>query len=714
MSLKSLNIKRNYNSSQDKIVSDFFIPLLSEAKTYKRAVGYFTAKSIASYAKGIVNLVSNDGEFQLIVSPQLNEEDIEAITRGYELKQEVIKEKIMKEICNSVLTKEELNYLNLISNLISINKLHIKIAYNPNGIYHEKIGIIIDNYGNYITFQGSLNETYSAQYKNYESFTVHFSWIEVSNEYAKDHLETFQNHWNNKTKGIEVFDFPDSLKQEFMSRYKKDKNISEVIDSIKNIEKKEIETVIEESPNKYVTDGINLPSSFKPRYYQVEAIDNWERNNYKGLLSMATGTGKTLTALYGVKKLWDSLEIKKLIVFVVVPYKILIEQWDNDIQSFNLETIKACSDYKWYQDLHNKIRSINYDIIDKFAVITTIATLKTKKMQKLIKDIKSPLLFIGDEAHNLGAYSTSKYLPIEAIFRIGLSATPKRHFDSIGTKKVEEYFSGIIYEFSLERAIREGHLVPYNYYPIVVNLTDNEMEKYNQYTEKIIKILGINDESEIFDKELPEAAKLLLIQRARVIAGASNKVPELLNVMYKYKKEKHKLIYCGATTVEDLTDDEEDVNQIDLVIKKLGQIDIWAGRYTSKENTQKRKWILKSFEDGDIDTLVAIKCLDEGVNIPQVHKAFILASSTNEKEFIQRRGRILRTHEGKESATIFDFITLPAIDSQRGLGLVIRELIRFKEFMDISKNKSKIVCLFNAICNRYGINLDKIRGDISG
>lgn len=204
-----------------------------------------------------------------------------------------------------------------------------------------------------------------------------------------------------------------------------------------------------------------------------------------------------------------------------------------------------------------------------------------------------------------------------------------------------------------------------------------------------------------FDKngkpKLTEYVKSLMISRARVIAGAQNKVPLLLRYMEKYKKENHILVYCGATKTEDERKQRE-YRQIDQITKQLSEeLHMKVSRFTSAENRKDRQILIEKFTEGEeIQALVAIKCLDEGVNIPAIKTAFILASTTNPKEYIQRRGRVLRKSPGKEYAEIYDFITLPreldtvSFLSEKELkydrSLVQRELQRIEDFRNLAEN----------------------------
>ena len=307
-------------------------------------------------------------------------------------------------------------------------------------------------------------------------------------------------------------------------------------------------------------------------------------------------------------------------------------------------------------------------------------------------------------------------LPNNAKFRLALSATIERYRDDVGTKKLLEYFGEKCIELPLSKAIQMGCLTSYYYYPIPVYLDDDEFDKYKSLTKSISKLGGASEEN---CKKNP-TIELLLLKRARIIAGAKQKVDKLLKIIEPYKHDDHMLVYCGATKY-DRTDisDEEDIKQIDYICLKLNELyGFKLRKFTSSESKEERIEIKNSFIDGSaLQLIAAIKCLDEGVNIPAIKRAFILASSTNPKEYIQRRGRVLRKSEGKDFAEIFDFITLPRKisnvefcsmeDRKIDLSLIKKELTRMMDFANTARNPLSIDSLKEEILNAYGVyNID--------
>lgn len=693
MLLTDINFERSYRSNKNNMVKDFYNPVLSTAVLYKRAVGYFTVSSLINAAQGLSNLIENGGRVEIIASPKLSEDDINTINLGYKMKSDVILDAMIREF-NSIESSNEKEKLNYIATLIADDRLDIKIALMDDyGAYHEKFGIVEDGLNNKIMFTGSMNETSNGQYSNFESFVVFKSWDEEGNEYIKEYEKDFADLWENKTNRLDVKPFPDALKEKLLeyrqTTYKKE--------MYEDLDEQEV-VFGEEEQNEFPT----VPSWFKPRGYQIDAINSWESNDFKGLLSMATGTGKTLTGLYGVTKLWNKLN--KMVIVIVCPYQHLVEQWVEDVKKFNMNPVICYSKYNlWREQVYRKVKLFNYGTINNFTIVTTNATFSSNEMQTFLSKVEGDILLVVDEAHNAGTTSMRSNLDDKYRYRLGLSATPKRFRDEENTEFIFNYFGGEVYSFDLERAINEGFLTKYYYYPHVVRLTEEEQEEYNQLSLKIAhNIKEVNGKVVIND-----IAKNLLIKRARLVAGASNKLVVLRNLMGNYSNKNYILVYCGATKTTDESDGSEE-RQIRRVCQILwNEFGIKNRKFTSEETPDERAEIIEMFSQEDIQAIVAIKCLDEGVNIPAIQHAFILASNTDPKEFIQRRGRVLRLYKDKEFAYIHDFVTIPCEDNT-GSSLVESELKRVYEFNSLAENKEQGDEFIEDLLNRFNIEEEKI------
>lgn len=575
------------------------------------------------------------------------------------------------------------------------------------------MGIITDAEGNRVAFAGSMNESAAAMTLNYETIDVYCSWKgEVDRVIAKENA--FASIWNDTEPNIKIIDFPE-LKQEIIDKYK-----YAVPDF--EIDKKEyapdIDTVLHTDFTEY---GPKFPEWFKLHDYQDEAITEWQKRNYRGIFDMATGTGKTYTGLGALTTLSKNLG-HKLAAIIVCPYQHLVEQWVEDILKFNIDPIIGYSDSSqkdWPKRLKNAIRDQKLKVRGRgfFCFICTNATFSSDYVQAQLAKIKSDTLLMVDEAHNFGAPYLSCLLYDNYKYRLALSATLDRHNDEEGTTKLYDFFGEKCIEYTLDRAIEEKKLTKYKYYPIVVTLTEEELEAYDNLSYEIGKCIMKDKNGKI---KLSSKGEKLALKRSRIIAGAKNKLTMLEKVIQPYIHDKHILVYCGATKGleqnQDRSDvDSEDIRQIDAVTDLLGnKLGMEVSQFTSKESVEEREVLKREFSSGDtLKVLIAIKCLDEGVNIPKIKTAFILASTTNPKEYIQRRGRVLRLAEGKEYAEIYDFITLPydteSVTSlteaqvKRNFTLVKNELRRAEEFSRIAVNMVESASLIDEIKDAYGI-----------
>ena len=725
MSLKNHRVKSEYRSLIDNVVQDFYIPFLGEAVSYKRAVGYFSSSSLVEISKGIAKMASEGGKIQIVSSPYLSDEDIEAIKNGYVDRKQVIEKVLLNQIMEEASDYYSMERLNLLSSLIADGIMDIQIAFtedkNGIGMYHEKMGIIEDIEGNKIAFSGSNNETATAMSVNYETIDVFRSWGDL-NEKERVCLKenAFCSIWNDIEPNIKVLKFP-NVTDALIEKYRrKSPNF--------NIDKEQFarriltyaSKVQEMSANYNQPIGARIPSDVELRQYQKNAISVWVGENYRGIYDMATGTGKTLTGLGAISKLSEDLD-DVLAVVIVCPYQHLVEQWVEDIVRFNISPIIGYSNSPqkdWKKRLVKAVRDQKLRR-DKsfFCFICTNVTFTNLMVQEELSKIQSPILLVVDEAHNFGAKSYIKLLDDRFMYRLALSATLDRHHDEEGTAFLYEYFGKKCIEYSLNKAIEEDKLTKYKYHPIVVYLNEEELQQYVQKSYEMSKCLIKGKDGK---HRLNKHGEILAMERARIVAGVSQKLDALREYIIPYVHDNNILVYCGATNVIDekmdcSSTDGADIRQIEAVTKILGnEFQMEVAKFTSEENMETRAVIKEQFQKGDrLQAIVAIKCLDEGVNIPGIKTAFILASTTNPKEYIQRRGRVLRKADNKPFAEIYDFVTLPReLDSvssltveqaQRDLSLVKNELERIKEFGRLAMNPIEARTLIWDIQEAYHI-----------
>jgi superfamily II DNA or RNA helicase len=656
--LKDSSLKQEYRTGQDNLVADFYAPCLKSSNTYDRAVGFFRSTAFSLVSEELLAFVQNNGKIRIICSPDLDARDIDAIKQGYESKKNIVIASIIKEIQSLLSDSENIEKTKVIATLVALNILDIKIAIRPesSGIYHEKIGIFKDSIGNAVSFIGSVNETWSGWHSNgnFESIEVFCSWKNADDlERVNRHSSHFKNLWDGLVSSIEIYDFPTAARE----------NLCRIaVDNLEKIDWKKLKII---TPN----------NARKPFEHQLLAIENWKKNSYKGILEHATGSGKTFTAITALKEHLDN----KKPVLVLVPSKLLLRQWVKEIKEEVREiTILKAGDGNNTWKKPGVLRSFSSDSnVTDFRVI--VSTMQTASSDEFISKISQGdhLMIIADEVHQSGSPENSKIYSIKAGKKLGLSATPVRYGDKEGTSRMLEYFGGIVQPiFTLNDAINSDRLVKYEYYPYEVNLNAEEAYEWKELSIKISKEMAISSsKSDSF--HLSDKARMLLIRRARIAKKAKAKVEIAEKILKEnYKDDEKWLIYC---------EDQEQLNQILQRIKALG---LHVNEYHTGMGADMDSTLDWYKKHGGI--MVSIKCLDEGIDIPDISHALILASSQNPRQFIQRRGRVLRKAPNKTKAVIYDTIVVPLnIDNEpEQVALLKSELCRAIEFADSSINSS--------------------------
>lgn len=377
---------------------------------------------------------------------------------------------------------------------------------------------------------------------------------------------------------------------------------------------------------------------------------------------MATGTGKTITSLLAAAHVKETVD-GRLALIIAVPYQHLVEQWASDIRDFGANPIMAFESRKqWQERLERQILEFNNGHRDSFVVVTTHKTFGSEPFQRILDRISgAEQMLIADEVHHLGAPNLREALPQSVPLRLGLSATPERWYDDWGTNVLFSYFGdGIVYEYSLKRAIDNGSLCEYYYIPHIVQLTPDEEEEYLRLSKKIARLASRMDDG-LRDADLQDESglKAALFKRARLLGTADRKLERLVTLFEEEESVSHTLVYCGDGSIDDELAGRTK-RHVDATVETLRlDRDIRARRFTARESQSERQELLTRFATGDLEALVAIRCLDEGVDVPSTRTAYILASSSNPRQFVQRRGRILRPDENKPYAVIHDFVVAP-------------------------------------------------------
>ena len=678
--LSQLNIKRCYRTKKDDIPGSLFVPALSHGIQYDRGTGFFSVDALIELSAGIIPYIKNNGVIRIVTSVDLDMKEMEIIKNGLEYGRQKATAHILKQIEDSFATNDDMLSLDLICNLIAANKIQIKIAFLPDGgIYHEKIGYIKDVDDESIWFIGSNNETYSGLKKNAESFSVLKSWTDDAKD-IEEQVEYFNSLWSNNEDGIEVYDFPEAAKKQLFSMYKKS---SDIYEAIRKIEK-----------------SVNYSNEKTLYPYQEEAIKEFVDNKYNHFFEMATGTGKTFTSVKAIKKMSKDMNGKSLYVLVVVPQNDLQVQWEREFKEngINCYLFGGNSENKdWEEELNKSI--IDYHNGEQIVVAICIYDTFFAKINEEMQNKRLNVLIVVDEAHELSKNQIEK-LSENYRFRLGLSATPERH-SIVETNKIINYFTrGRIetFKYSIDDAIEAGFLSRYEYYPIIVHLEDSDIEfgKYQKYTRQLAQL---RNEDEPDQEKIQE----VLNNRSVIVKKAKSKTTKISEMVSRPDYSfKNAVIYCGQG--KDIETEESIIDNVTRALNNIGKYRV--SQFTSK--TSERTKVLKEFENGYYDTLVAIKCFDQGVDVPKLDKIYIMASDSLLRQTIQRRGRVLRIckETGKEMAYIYDMVCLPPEGIYDAIGassLVSRELKRVGEYGRLAENKDNVNSFINMLISEYNI-----------
>lgn len=669
MNFKDLDIKKSYiNKGNDNFVDCLLNPALKLAKSYKRSVGFFSSSVFKLLINSLPAFIKNGGRINLIVSPSLSEDDVAAIQLGYEKKEDLINRRFMDEF-NVELRNFDDQSLDVLSELVARGILDIKVASVKNdvGIYHDKLGILVDKDDNKIVFYGSANSSVNAYQNNYEKNRVVRSWMPGEGDSVDDEIEEFDKLWSNQNEFLCVYNFMESIKQSIIS-------------------------VIEERKAEK-----NTKEPIKLFDYQNEAINNWVKNNYKGFYIMATGTGKTWTAIYSAKKL---VEDHPSLIVIAAPYKHLVKQWAEDVKrAFRGASIVLISSEnpQWYSISKRLVIAQQYSPEKQIILITTIKSFYSAKFNSVIASSKQDKLLIVDEAHRF----TQRKEELHTIYKymLGLSATPINGKNNEAGIDLVSFFGGQVFNLPIEIALEKHFLVSYNYHPIFVSATEDEEFRFNQISANMASCYkdGILVDTDRFVKYVRS--------RLRIISMAENKISHIDSFIKQIPHKDHFIVYCGDGRLFDDKGGDEEIRHIQFVKNHLDKFGIKTSQFTASEDMERRMELVDMFNKNEISSLVAIRCLDEGINIPSIKSALILSSNDDYREFVQRRGRILRKYEDKKEADIYDVVVLPSVQTQKMAKI---ELRRFYEYAKLANNKESLLNELNGLLNNYGLTLDEV------
>jgi len=685
MSFAGLRLQRHYNSDEDDVLDSFYRPVLSRAQRYDRAVGYFSSAAFKACATELATFVGKSGSIRLVVGCLVSPADIEALRgKGVEpsdAERQLLRQELRSQLLS--LAEADVNAATLLACLVVSGVAQLKFAVRTEGIYHEKFGVFEDECGLKITFIGSANETEAALSfgANHESFSVYQSLeTAIYAAYGTELEDRFERLWQGKTRKTRICDLD--------------------AESLVLMHELAARAITHNAPAEFAVLP-KIEGRFELRDYQHDAIKAWAAHKYRGILAMATGTGKTLTAIDAVKRFKD--KIPGGAVVITVPYQNLALQWMDALRDQGQDVVPVFASHTaWYAQVKNIFLAAHIsDTVKMPCLVCVNDTFKDGRFQELLDllaDAQQPHHFlIVDECHHFNGPDHIRSLPEHFTFRLGLSATP---YDQYAQRHLDAYFGGIVYEFSLGRAIKEGFLTPYRYHVIPVYLDVEETQVYEEITQKIVQIAGSEDG---FTPATLAKAQPLLLRRARLVGAARDKLVQLEHHLRSTGRTPYTLFYCGDGSLEDEGTRQRQIELVSQLLHKLG----WrTSRITADESLKEREALLDSLRRQSIDAVVSIKVLDEGIDIPACRSAYLLASQSSDRQGIQRRGRVLRRSEGKDVADLYDFVVLGGATTSKSMrSLATKELRRAWQFASDSGNSATLLPSLIQIAKDIGVTV---------
>lgn len=707
----------SYSQIDNHKPAEFCLQALSNSNKLDLGLGYFSSASFNVLANGMARFIVNGGTMNLYINKYISEEDYNLLKGNHDDnfdKEFSLHFQYLKETFSS---RDE-HFFRCIAFLIKEHRINIKIIVLCNGgLPHEKYGIFTDNDGNKIYFNGSMNMTANAILGNLETIECTCSWK------GKDSLEkvqSFEDHftkvWNGKCEGIKIYDAKHfcSIIQDTYPNQDPEQLLSKEKEFIKHLNIENNKKDNNPSFPKHYKEGA-LP-------YQKEAYKAWVDKNKLGIFAMATGTGKTVTSLNCVLNEYQNDKYYQILI--LVPTLDLVDQWSNELANFNFrnEIVVSSLNPLWRKQLLNLSDRIRRGKKPNFVIISTYDSFVSKDFQTILPYISNNLILIADEAHNIGGTSVTQcFKKIQIKRRIALSATPERVYDDDNSQGIGVFFNDkfpYTYSFPMSKAIETGRLCRYYYYPRVAYLNEEEMELYSLYTKKLVNLW--DDKNNCFTNK--KEAEIIMMNRKRIIHKCNDKIKVYSEILKEIGENKLKYTFVYApqgkytnTNSEDVQLSEED--DISFINKLLAETkksfpNKNCNTFTGKDSKSKRSILLKSFEDGTLDVLLAMKCLDEGVDIPRAEVGIFTSSTGNPREFIQRRGRLLRRHQEKKYSYIYDIIVIPDTISRAQSfktmesNIVRSELKRVAYFSQLAQNcyaNDGAYQVLNEIANHFGI-----------
>ena len=717
--LKDKDFKYRYSTGRKDLPIDFCELALSNSTKFDIGLGYFSSASFNVLSVGFARFISNGGNMRLYINQHLTEDDYKLLQNDETVDFEG---HILQSFYSlkTTLSKRDEHFFKCLSFLIQNKRIEIKIVVpKDGGLAHEKFGIFADEKGDKVAFTGSMNLTAAALVKNIETIECTCSWkSEDSKERIDVSEQDFSEIWTGSNESVLVFPAK-KFCQEIVKTYPKvdsDELLlqeKEIIKKLSNKSTKDTEFI----STKRVIREPHFPDKYPDgaRPYQIQAHEAWVKNGKQGIFAMATGTGKTITSLNCALQEYQTDKTYQLLI--LVPTIALVEQWIDEIGLFDFKNVIEVysENSQWRRQLVSLKNKIQRGHKESFVIVSTYQSFTNDDFQQILTKLPDTMLLIADEAHNIGSENVrAAFRKMKQKKRIALSATPNRIYDQEGTAELESFFNDkppYVFYFPMSQAIKEGRLMEYCYYPKMVYLNELEMEKYADYTQKLMNLF--DSETGKFKNE-DEATKLLML-RKQVLHKAEDKMRVLREIITEIGQDKLK--YCFVYVPEGYSESEDESilqKMLDTIKKEFPKTT--CNTYTGTNRKKERTAILNGFENGDINVLLAMKCLDEGVDVPRAEYGIFASSTGNPRQFIQRRGRLLRKHPDKTFAYTYDMIVVPNFQSSHyskdffkmERSLVKGELARVAYFADLATNTHSAKEELQGLADYYELNLSEL------
>lgn len=705
VSEKLKKLKDRYQNGKDNIGRDLVGVCLSECSLYRRGTGFFSGSALKAYAAGIDHVLKDGVKIEILCSPVIQDKKLISILRENSTPEK--RQKTIQDVADQValsavgfgMDQARGDYRSiLLSYLIASGQLELRFAIpknyewpeepaNDQNIYHVKNGYFKFEDDEFVAFDGSFNESDSGHQHHIDRTMVFRSWIQEDKARGLSVIADVDDDWESKNEFIEVF-----------------KLSEKALKLIKTGAPEKRPLPPRKEPPKPITNP-SPPGTENLRWYQKEALESWQKNKFRGILEMATGTGKTKTAIAALKAFKG--KYPGGLAVVTVPYQNLAEQWVNEIESTGLRTMRIYESFNnWSGRLTNLLQEAQLVVNELPVLVIVEKTFNSEKFQEILSLAKVSKeknhLIIIDECHHFNREDILNLVPDFFAYRLGLSATP---YDQFSKHHLDLYFEKIVFKFTLADAINNGFLTKYSYKFFPVYLNDEETIAYNELTQKIVSIAGGD---EIFDPHIWPMVRPFLSQRSKIVAGCADKFKVLINHLQGVPPIPFSLFYCGTSNM-DIDDGEGTLRQIEALTRVLHDLGWSTSRVTADEPLEMRERIINMLKGREIDAILSIKVLDEGIDIPACRNAYLLASQASDRQGIQRRGRVLRLSEGKDRAELYDFLVVGGSGNSKSMSsLAKKELRRAYNFSKDSINFDEIKPIIEDLVISAGFKLEDL------